>query len=67
MSTWEQSELAITQSLQRIEASVARLEQSMTEMQASVAEQRGKASTMTVWISLLVSGIVTAAIKRLWK
>jgi len=67
MSTWEASEMAISQSLARIEAAVERLDASVSALQQTVAEQRGKAHMMSVWISFVMSAIVATLVKKIWK
>jgi hypothetical protein len=65
-TTWEQNELAVTQTLARIEASLERLEVQVNELKEANAEQRGKASVTSLWISTVVAGAVTTAIKLIW-
>lgn len=66
MSTWEQSELAITQTLDRIEKSIDKLSIKVDGVQEYVSEQKGKTSVTALWVSSLVAGAVTTAFKFIW-
>lgn len=66
MTTWDQSELAVTQSLARIESSIQHLTEQVEELKQWQSEQRGKASVTSLWISTVVAGVVTTVIKLIW-
>lgn len=67
MATWTESELAITQSLDRIEKSVDRIEQRIIMLETTQANQSGKVSIISVVVSAVVSAVMIVFGKLMFK
>ena len=66
MSSWDQSELAVTQSLKRIEESVNRIEGRLIAVEKDQSKQAGQTGILAVVISAIVSAGVAVISKLLW-
>jgi hypothetical protein len=66
MTTWDQSELAVTQSLARIEAQLQHLTEQVESLKQWQSEQRGKSSVTALWVSTVVAGVISTLIKLVW-